>query len=191
MRCVNNERLSSDYRTIVEGSGIPSPSAAAKSGKYAILQANPQTTIYDGFYNINFPADTTALPIEVYHPVFRNFMKNISTAKPSKELLTEVLGLMTTSTGVGTVESSLATDLRSALTNILGKYMGQAIVSGAIPNDVIQKMGHKCAIPLLVMEYKRAVGEGGCDPLTQASYSALKHWQDASVRAVSFQLLRF
>jgi len=110
-------------------------------------------------------------------------VKNIVTAKPSKELLAEVQGLMAASTGVGTVESCLTGNLRSTLTNILGKYMGQAVVDGAISDDVIQKTGRKCSIPLLVVEYKRAVGERGCDPLTQASYSTLNHWRDPSVSA--------
>lgn len=108
-------------------------------------------------------------------------MKNIATAKPSKELLADVQALMTVSTGVGTVESHLAENPRSALTNILGKYMDQVVVGGAIADGVIRKMGEKTSIPLLVMEYKRAVGEGGCDPLTQASYSTLKHWRSPDV----------
>ncbi|KAF9642685.1 hypothetical protein BDM02DRAFT_3105347 [Thelephora ganbajun] len=62
--------------------------------------------------------------------------------------------------------------------------MGRAVVSGATPDGTIQKTGRKNSIPLLVMEYKRAVGEGGCDPLTQASYSAWKYWQDKRLEGV-------
>lgn len=184
-------RLFSDYHAVVRGLGFPSLSNAAESGRYAILRDGPQTAIYDGFYNIDHPTDTSALPIEIFHPVFSHFTKNISTAKPSGELLVEVQGPMTTSTGIGTTEPLLAEPLRAALINILGKYMGQEVVGGAIPNGAIRKPGQKCSIPLLVMEYKRAIGEGGRDSLTQASYSSFKSWQDESVRVISFQLLRF
>jgi hypothetical protein len=161
MHCAN---LYSGYLAITKGPGLPSPSVAAKSAQYAKLQANPRTTIYDGFYDINHPADTSALPIEIYHPVFQRFTENITTAEPSKELLNEVQKLMRMSTGVGTVEEPLARDLRSAL----------------------NKTGKKYSILLLVMEYKRAVGEGECDPLTQASHSTRKHWREGSVSVVGF-----
>ena len=60
-----------DYHAIIEGHDILSPSTATESGQRAKLQANPKTAIYDGFYGIRHPADTSALPIEVYHPVFQ------------------------------------------------------------------------------------------------------------------------
>jgi len=186
MHCVNGECPYSGYLTTIKGIGYPSPSAAAKSGRYVELQADPDTTIYDGFYNINNPANTSALPIEVYHPVFKWFTENITTTKPSKELLVEVQKLMAISTGVGTVETSLAKNLRSALTNILGKYMGQAVVDGAIASGMIQKVGERWAIPLLMMEHKQAVGEGGYDPMTQGSHSALNYWRDNAVSTVGF-----
>ena len=155
----------------------------------AELQANPQTTIYDGFYNISRPAYTSALPVEVYHPVFQRFVENVKTVQPNEELLNEVRKLMTISTGVGTVEEPLAEHLRSALTRILGKYMGQAATSGAIADNVIHKTGKNYSIPLLVMEYKRTVGEGGFDPMIQASHSAWKYWRNERVGAVGFQPL--
>ena len=64
-----------DYHAIIEGHDIPSPSTATESGQRAKLQANPKTA----FYDIRHPADTSALPIEVYHPVFQQFMKDMTT----------------------------------------------------------------------------------------------------------------
>jgi len=72
---------------------------------------------------------------------------------------------MRASTGVGTVEPPLAENLRSALIDILGKYMDRVVVGG-----VVQKSFGNFSVPLLAMEYKREIGEGGCDPMTQASY---------------------
>ncbi|KAK0209728.1 hypothetical protein IW262DRAFT_1281283 [Armillaria fumosa] len=39
-------------------------------------------------------------------------------------------------------------------------------------------------IPLLVIELKRALGEGGCDPLVQAEYSVLKRWSEEELKVV-------
>jgi len=171
------------YRAIIEGRNIPSPSTAAEFGQRAKLQTNPKTAIYDGFYDIHHPADTSALPIEVYHPVFQQFMRDITTAKPSRELLIKVRGLMRASTGMGTVGLPLAENLRSALAGILGRCVEQVIVSDAIPGGVVLKSFGEFSVPLLAMEHKREIGEGGCDPMTQASYYVLKYWQEERVSA--------
>jgi hypothetical protein len=113
-------------------------------------------------------------------------MNDITTTKPSKELIINVQKLMRASTGVGTVELPLAENLRSVLTDILGRPVQQVAVKGVVADGVVGKTSQKCVIPLLVMEYKRGVGEGGCDPMTQASYSTLKYWQGEKVRTTGF-----
>jgi len=136
------------------------------------------TAIYDGFYDILHPIDTSALPIEVYHPVFQQFMEDMTTVEPSEERFIQVQQLMRKLTGVGTIEQPLAKNLRAALGVILGREVQQVVVSGAVSDGVVKKSLGNCSPPLLVMEYKRGVGEGGCDPMVQASYSVLKYWQD-------------
>ena len=74
------------------------------SGYHAIIEDRD----IPSFYDIHHPADTSGLPIEVYHPVFQQFMNDITTAEPSRELLIDVQGLMGGSTRVGTVELPLA-----------------------------------------------------------------------------------
>jgi len=172
-----------DYHAIIEGRDIPSPSSAAEFGQRAKLQTNPKTAIYDGFYDICHPADTSALPIEVYHPVFQQFMKDMTTVEPSEELLIQVQQLMRTSTGIGTIEPPPAENLRYALSCILGKYMDQVVVSGAVPGGVVLKSFGEFSVPLLAMEHKHEIGEGGCDPMAQASYYVLKYWQRERVSA--------
>jgi len=62
--------------------------------------------------------------------------------------------------------------LRPLLTRLLGAYVGQAISTGTrTPDGVVCKTLDTCLAPLLCFEYKRALGEGGCDPSTQAAYS--------------------
>ncbi|KAK0209775.1 hypothetical protein IW262DRAFT_1281192 [Armillaria fumosa] len=47
---------------------------------------------------------------------------------------------------------------------------------GRSADGTILKDVEKSLIPLIILEIKRALGEGGCDPLTQASYSVLNMW---------------
>jgi len=108
-------------------------------------------------------------------------MKDMTTVEPSEELLIQVQQLMRASTVVGTTELPLAGNLRSALSSILEKEVQQVIVSGATSDGVVKTSLGKYSPPLLVLEYKRAVGEGGCDPMVQASYAVLKYWQDKPV----------
>jgi len=62
--------------------------------------------------------------------------------------------------------------LRPLFTRLLGTYVGQAISTGThTPDGVVYKTLDTCFAPLLCFEYKRAPGEGGCDPSTQAAYS--------------------
>lgn len=151
--------------------------------RYAGLQAKPETTIHDGFYNFRHPVDTTALPISIYHSVFQSFTDNITPAKPNKELLADVHAWMRTSTEVGQMEEPLAERLRDALSKFLGKEMVQMAVDYAIPDGVVSEHRPDCTVPLLVMEYNRSLGGGDCDPLTQASHSAWKFWRQKKVCA--------
>ncbi|KAF9643344.1 hypothetical protein BDM02DRAFT_3104572 [Thelephora ganbajun] len=50
--------------------------------------------------------------------------------------------------------------------------MGQAVSrKSRVPDGIIFKQTASCNIPLVLLEYKRAIGEGGCDPFLQAAYS--------------------
>ena len=40
-----------------------------------------------------------------------------------------------------------------------------------VPDGVMTVEHEGLAIPLILLEYKRSIGEGGCDPSVQAAYS--------------------
>ena len=165
---VNHQRRFPDYRAIL-GSGIPSSSAAAKSSRDTKHQAHRKTAIYGGFFDISHLADTSVFLIEIYRPVFQQFPNNTIATEPNRELLNGIQSLMKMSPEVGTIESSLAKDLQIALTNIPRKCMGQATVGDAVPNGVVQKIGRKYYVSLLVMEYKRPIRQSvklSSDPVT-------------------------
>lgn len=149
-----------------------------------MLQAKSNTVIWDGFYNIDHPKHTSALPLGIYHPVFQRFLERIPHAEPSRDLVKEVHKLMSQSTGVGAAEAFLAENLRQSLSLILGQHMDETATPFAKPDGVILARG-PYPIPLVVMEYKRALGESGCDPSVQGSYSTRKLWCDNKVSAVN------
>ena len=88
---------------------------------------------------------------------------------------------MRSSTATGALEEDLAYNLWTALATI---FEGQAVTSRASSDGVIYGLSRGCSIPLVVIEYKRALGDGGCDPLTQASHSAWKIWREKNVCAI-------
>jgi len=194
VQCANTQSLRPDYRTITNPTSsleFPSPSTAAEYKRYAELQTKPETTIYDGSYHFKHPVDTAALPITIYHPVFQSFAENITTAKPDKELLANVCKWMKTLTAVGSRKEPLTADLRDALSKILVKPIEQFVVDGTIPDGVARAARSDITIPLLVMEYKPALGEGGCDPLTQASHSVWKFWRRVNVCTINLEMSGF
>ena len=101
---------------------------------------------------------------------------------------------MTLSTGVGTFEGSITENLLLVLTGILEKYTGQGVrpfMRCHIPDGTIRKIGQDYTVPLLVMEYNQALSEEGCDPLTQASYSAWECWRGECLGVVGLRTPRF
>ncbi|KAK0477006.1 hypothetical protein IW261DRAFT_1552020 [Armillaria novae-zelandiae] len=49
---------------------------------------------------------------------------------------------------------------------------------------MVFKIIDRVLVPLLVIELKRALGEGGCDPLVQAEYSVLKRWGEEELKVL-------
>jgi hypothetical protein len=134
--------------------------------------------------------ETTALPISIFNSTFQSFTDNVATAKPDQELLTQVHKFMVESTKVGPEEALLAENLRDFLTKILGRHMPRVTTPGA-PDGLIVKVVAGVPVPLVIMEYKRAIDEGGSDPMLRASHSTWKIWRQTEVRAVNFKTLLF
>jgi len=79
---------------------------------------------------------------------------------------------MLSTTEIHSSEDNALGTLRPLLSRLLGTYVGQAVSIGTrTPDGVVYKTLDTCLAPLLCFEYKRALGEGGCDPSTQAAYS--------------------
>lgn len=152
------------------------PSVAATSTERYKLQANPETAIYDGFYvrGKYQIVDTVAPPVQVFHPVFQQFLDRIEdpTFKPSDVGVRAVSEVMSTSVEIRPSESEAFSALRPLLSKLLGRTLTQQPSAGTHTADglVVKQLG-KSTVPLVCIEYKSAFGEGGCHPSAQAAYS--------------------
>lgn len=138
------------------------------------MQGNEQTMICDGSYNPNRPLDTTALPVQIYNPIFEQFSSRINdpTFEPDESTIATVALLAAETSKIRHPESNAFSALRPLLTKLLGRDVGQVPSSGSrTPDGLVYKMIRESRVPLVCIEYKRALGEGGCDPSVQAAYS--------------------
>ena len=69
-------------------------------------------------------------------------------------------------------EENALEKLRPLLDRLLNRCVEMVTPTGeAIPDGMVLKEAGLHATPLLTVVYKRAFGEGGCDPSTQVSFS--------------------
>ena len=142
---------------------------AAWSDQHTTLQGKPATAIYNG----TFVCDTTgqpkvvtiAPPIQIFHPIFQEFLDRINDPEfePDIEVALKVSRLMPYSSVVHTYEDADFSELRRLLVDLSG--------GNATPDGIMIKRKGSWDIPLVLLEYRRSIGEGGCDPSIQAAYS--------------------
>ena len=151
------------------------------------MQKNSNTVTYDGFYADRRgqpPLITIAPPIQIFHPVFQEFSDRIDspTFEPDEAALSIVSELMPLVSKIPPSEEHALEKLRPLLGCLLGRYVGSVSSTGKrTPDGMVLKVADNYVVPLLTVEYKRAFGEGGCDPSTQASFSVREFLASAQV----------
>ena len=113
-------------------------------------------------------------PVQIFHQVFQEFSDRLgdSTFKPDEDVLSATSKLISITTEISSSEREAADKLSQLLNVIMGRlFVKVESVGGRIPDDLVYKELEQFLIPLICFEYKRAFGEGGCDPLTQAEFS--------------------
>ena len=99
-------------------------------------------------------------------------MANDTTLPLDEGVVSSVSALMPIAMEVHSKEDSAFSVLRPILSTLLGTSITQlSSHEGRTADGVVVKQLNAGAFPILCCEYKCAVGEGGCDPLTQAAYS--------------------
>ena len=168
---------------------MPVPPAAATSRGCAKLQKNSKTAVYDGYYahkqGLHPTVVTIAPPIQTFHQVFQEFVDRVNDPafEPSDEVVSIISELMSTAAEIDPSEDKALLRLRPLLSRLLGGFVGQVTSIGtSTPDGMMLKQPDERAASLVCIEYKRAFGEGGYDPSTQASYSVREFLVSPQVR---------
>ena len=155
------------------------PSSAAPSKERSKLQGSSKTAICDGSFKPGQPAEKNmALPIQIYHPVFEQFLDRINDPKfePDNKTITSVSKFMSASMELYRSESDAFIKLRPLLSSLVGKDTVQVpIIGSRTPDGLAYKRIDDVYVPLVCVEYKLASGEGNCDPCVQAAYSVREY----------------
>jgi hypothetical protein len=113
-------------------------------------------------------------PIQIYHPIFDEFtgLVNNPDVQPTVEDLDNVYELMHTLSCINRQEADIRRKARENIGHILGTPILEVQnPDNTRPDGVIMVELGKTSIPYVFLELKREIGEGGCDPTSQASLS--------------------
>lgn len=143
--------------------------------------------MYDGFYaeKSGHPTVITiAPPIQLFHPVFQEFLDRIDDPgfEPDEASLSFASALLPTASEIRSSEEAALSKLRPLLSKLLDRVVGTVAAGKRIPDGMTLKTIAGHWTPLITLEYKRAFGEGGCDPSTQAAFSVRNFLSSTEVR---------
>ncbi|RXW24486.1 hypothetical protein EST38_g1381 [Candolleomyces aberdarensis] len=159
------------YQKIVQTRGPP-PSTAAKSYEYSNLQKDSATAIHDGRLSRAGP------PLEIFHPIFRLFLGLVR--DPSHQPLpSDILGIQELFHYNSTIiaESTRNSELLPLFAKLLGCTIAQYVnPDGTIPDAMYVISVDGMTLAALVLELRNELGDGGCDPSTQAGHSMRCTW---------------
>jgi hypothetical protein len=159
-----------------------SPSDSAKSSVYTKSQI--AYSIYDGRYKTGESRPSVAPPIQLFHPAFGHFLDTISNTNivPHDDMIRKTTDYMKDATAIYPDEKTRT----AKLTPLLGEILGVDIQT--IMNDdktyadgTVERTSEGGRMLLLLKEDKNEIGDGGCDPSTQAGLSAARHWAQSKV----------
>ena len=163
------------------------PSEGVKSTGYRKIQGDAAQAIYDGRRAPTGSISTIAPPIQIFHPIFDDFIHLVNDPdfQPTVDDIKHVQELMYFALVVGRIEegqSGLNQGLRMRLRRILqAEVHVEPNDDGTKADGVITLQIGDGRIMYLILELKRELGEGGCDPTTQAGLSMKRSWIEPSV----------
>jgi hypothetical protein len=159
-------------------------SKAATAVSYKKRQDKPEIAVYDGRYEAGNSYQTATLPIQAFDPIFDIFNRRLSdqAADIEPEFVRRIGDFVDASSAIYSNETTRNEALRSILEKILGadfdpienKYC--TVADGAFTISV-----GGMDLNILIWESKNEIGEGGCDPSTQAGLSMREIWADPIV----------
>jgi hypothetical protein len=133
------------------------------------LQEHPKTAIYNGIDNRN-----VALPIQVFHPVFQEFLDRINDPgfHPKLEIVRAASDFMFSTSQMYSNAVYAWDELRPSLRQLLNRDVNPRDARlSHLPSGLVETVVENTEVPLLCIEYQRGFCEGSRDPEIQAAYS--------------------
>ncbi|KAF7374001.1 Proteinkinasesubdomain-containingproteinPKL ccin9 [Mycena sanguinolenta] len=154
---------------LLHARGGMTPSQAAKSANYRMEQSG-SNPLYDGRYDDANPAATIAPPVQLYHPVFARFIDDVNNT--ALEIPGEVLTKTHEKARFAPLsKKALSLDITNLVNDDRTSPDGGIMWTISKPEAALDH-----TVALAIKEEKRELGEGGCDPSTQASFSVQRYW---------------
>jgi hypothetical protein len=159
------------------------PSKAAKSTEYRKTQGDDALVIYDGRCGRSGHT-TVAPPLQIFHPIFDDFTNfvNDPSIQPTAEDLDKVYRFMGDLSYIYKKEDDYAYKVRQHI----GRILGDSVIEGQMPDNsrpdgVIMMEIDEETIPIVYLELKREIGDGGCDPGSQLGLCMRRSWIHVTV----------
>jgi len=166
------------------------PSTAAQSKQRQRFQKSLGTVIFDGSFapgnDGSLVITTIAQPIEIFYSPFRDLAADLKNPKfpPTERALAAAASLMS-KIGIIATEQEYVEAIRDELKKLINEYIGEVKTSTGRSGDGLAGIViGRALVPLVMIDLKRTLGEGGCDPIAQAAYSLLNRWHESEVSAV-------
>ncbi|KAG8945803.1 hypothetical protein FRC04_012250 [Tulasnella sp. 424] len=153
---------------IQDGIDAPPPSEAAK---YFVSEQEARPM------QIGRPFETTGPPIFIYHKVFSKFKSLIDIKDPKLEAedVATALRLIQAAAEGYQNEAFRREAILSKIEKLLGNPVGGAAPESGFRHDgVVYHLSPQGKVPILVVEMKNEIGEGGSDPDIQGAFSFRK-----------------
>ncbi|KAG7094625.1 hypothetical protein E1B28_005449 [Marasmius oreades] len=154
------------------------PSNVATSGEYALNQSSPDGAILDGRFNPKYPVETSAPPIELYHPAFAQFAALIRDptfqVPDDDDILSNTAALIRSCSQIETYEGPGNTNTCLILGRILHLPLDQFENDDRTATDCMalyETPLDSVAAACVIAEIKGELGSTGADPSVQASFS--------------------
>ena len=169
------------------------PSKSAKSIGYLDYQGGEEP-IYDGRYPHRLPIDTRAPPIQLYNPVFGQFLDDIKNEKLEApiEIIRATASFMHRASAIYEKEVDGASNIDELLNEVIYHSFGKVTsIDKTSPDGIIRTKvlvdGQTKFAALCIREDKNEIGAGGSDPSIQVGLSYGRFWaQDAVCAFTSF-----
>ncbi|KAJ7023788.1 hypothetical protein C8F04DRAFT_1193099 [Mycena alexandri] len=174
------------YNTLRQkAQGSKAPSTLAKSTEYRAWQRG-ECPIYNGRYHSNTPTATVGPPVELFYAGFAKFIDNSGPNSPldlPDTFVCEVAKFMHMVAGIYKDEVAFSAVVTPLLQGILGRGILR-IANSDLTSPDAAVLSDQLEI-LALAEYKRELGEGGCDASTQASLSVVRYWTQPENKRVA------